>query len=166
MLRLFRFIVLFPLIVFACLTISGRQSAARAAASQPDDEADIRAVMDTQVAAWNAGDVDTFMQSYWKSDETVFVGAKGLVRGYQAVLARYHRDYPDRKAMGRLTFSNLEIHMVCADAAFVIGQFHLQRESDEPEGIFTLDFRKFPEGWRIVADHTTGFAASSPAKPK
>jgi len=166
MFRFLRGLAVLPLLAILCVTISGRESITRAAANRPDDEADIRAVMDTQVAAWNVGDVDTFMQSYWKSDETVFVGAKGLVRGYQAVLARYHRDYPDRKAMGRLTFSNLEIHMVCADAAFVIGQFHLQRESDEPEGIFTLDFRKFPEGWRIVADHTTGFAASSPAKPK
>jgi ketosteroid isomerase-like protein len=166
MFRFLRGLAIFPLLAILCMTFSGRESNTQAAANKPDDEADIRAVMDMQVAAWNAGDVDTFMQSYWKSDETVFVGAKGLVRGYHAVLARYHRDYPDRKAMGRLTFSNLEIHMSCADAAFVIGQFHLQRESDEPEGIFTLDFRKFPEGWRIVADHTTGFAASSTAKPK
>jgi ketosteroid isomerase-like protein len=166
MFRSLRGLAVLPLLAFLCVTISGRESSARAAANKPDDSADIRAVMDIQVAAWNAGDVDTFMQSYWKSDETVFVGAKGLVRGYQAVLARYHRDYPDRKAMGRLAFSNLEIHMVCSDAAFVIGQFHLKREYDQPEGIFTLDFRKFPEGWRIVADHTTGFAAIEPVKSK
>lgn len=159
-----RGIAAFLLLAFLCITISARNSAGRPAANKPDDKADIRAVMDMQVAAWNAGDVDTFMKSYWNSEETVFVGAKGLTRGYQAVLARYHRDYPDRKAMGHLTFSNLEVHPVCADAAFVIGLFHLERESDHPEGIFTLDFRKFPEGWRIVADHTTAFAATTPAK--
>ncbi len=166
MFRPLRGIALLSVLAFLCITNSGRQSAALAAANQPDDKADIRAVMEMQVSAWNAGDVDTFMQSYWKSDETVFIGAKGLVRGWQAVLDRYHRDYPDRKAMGHLTFSDLEIHMVCSDAAFVIGQFHLQREYDHPEGIFTLDFRKFPEGWRIVADHTTGFATMTPVKSK
>jgi ketosteroid isomerase-like protein len=166
MLPTFRAFALFLLFAILCVTISARESAARDAANKPDDQADIRAVLEMQVSAWNSGDVDTFMKSYWKSEETVFVGANGLVRGWQAVLERYHRNYPDRKAMGHLTFSNLEIHSVCSDAAFVIGQYHLERESDHPEGIFTLDFRKFPEGWRIVADHTTAFAATAPAKSK
>jgi ketosteroid isomerase-like protein len=62
--------------------------------------------------------------------------------------------------MGHLRFSNLEVHMECADAAFVVGEFHLEREKDNPAGVFTLNFRRFPEGWRIVADHTTAFAAA------
>lgn len=122
-------------------------------------ESDIRAVLEAQTDAWNRGDIDAFMTGYWNSDQTAFVGAKGLTRGYQAVLDRYHKNYPDRAAMGRLTFSNLEVHVLCPDAAFAIGQFHLQRESDAPSGIFTLDFKKFPEGWRIVVDHTTAFTA-------
>jgi ketosteroid isomerase-like protein len=65
--------------------------------------------------------------------------------------------------MGQLTFSALEIHLVCPDAAFAIGQFQLERENDKPAGIFTLNFRKFPEGWRIVADHTTAFASPGPS---
>jgi ketosteroid isomerase-like protein len=64
--------------------------------------------------------------------------------------------------MGHLTFSNLEIRQLCPDAAFAIGQFHLLREHDAPAGIFTLDFKKFPEGWRIVVDHTTAFPATTP----
>ncbi len=123
------------------------------------EEAQIRTLLDMQTAAWNRGDIDTFMTGYWKSGETEFVGASGIARGWQAVIDRYRRNYPDRKAMGRLTFSSLEIHVVCPDAAFVIGEFQLAREKDRPAGIFTLNFRKFPEGWRIVADHTTGFAA-------
>jgi ketosteroid isomerase-like protein len=114
-----------------------------------------------QADAWNRGDIDTFMTAYWKSDETAFVGASGMTRGWQAVLDRYHKNYPDRAAMGHLTFSNLEIHLLCADAAFAIGQFQLQRENDKPAGIFTLDFKKFPEGWRIVVDHTTAFPATA-----
>jgi beta-aspartyl-peptidase (threonine type) len=97
------------------------------------------------------------MSGYWKSDETAFVGANGITRGWQAVLDRYKKNYPGRKAMGQLTFSNLEVHVTCPDAAFAIGQFELKRESDKPAGIFTLNFRKFSEGWRIILDHTTGF---------
>ena len=122
----------------------------------------IKALLDAQSAAWNRGDIDGFMAGYWKSDETAFVGASGMTRGWQSVLEHYQKIYPNRQAMGQLTFSALEIHLVCPDAAFAIGQFQLERETDKPAGIFTLNFRKFPEGWRIVADHTTAFASPEP----
>lgn len=123
------------------------------------DEGQIRELLTEQAAAWNRGDIDSFMTSYWKSDQTLFVGATGVFRGWQAVLARYHRAYPDQKAMGHLTFSNLEVHTYCPNAAMVLGNYHLDRENDHPEGVFTLDLRKFPDGWRIAADHTTAFPA-------
>jgi len=128
-------------------------------------ESQIRELLEAQTTAWNQGDVEGFMKGYWKSAETEFVGASGITRGWQAVLDRYRQNYPDRKAMGRLTFSNLEIHVVCAEAAFAIGQFQLERDNDHPAGVFTLNFRKFPEGWRIVADHTTAFPPASSANP-
>lgn len=118
-------------------------------------EKDIRAVLDVQVAAWNRGDVDTFMQSYWKSDETEFVGASGIFRGWQAVIERYRKTYPDRRSMGTVQFSDLEITLLSPNAALVVGKYQLEREADHPSGVFTLVFRKFPEGWRIINDHTS-----------
>jgi len=117
----------------------------------------IRAVLTAQVAAWNRGDVDSFMTSYWKSEKTEFVGSSGIFRGWQAVLERYQKTYPDRSAMGTVTFTDLEVTMLSSSAALVVGKYHLVRESDHPEGVFTLVFRKFPEGWRIINDHTTAF---------
>jgi len=124
-------------------------------------EGEIRTLLTMQTEAWNRGDIDGFMEGYWKSDQTEFVGAKGVSRGWQALLDRYRRDYPDQKTMGQLSFANLEIHVTCADGAYAIGEFHLQRENDQPAGVFTLYFRKFPEGWRIVVDHTTVFPSTS-----
>ncbi|HME00020.1 MAG TPA: nuclear transport factor 2 family protein [Terriglobia bacterium] len=118
-------------------------------------ETAIRAVLDAQVADWNRGDVDSFMQSYWKSESTEFVGANGVVKGWQAVLDRYRKAYPDRQAMGTLTFSDLEFTVLCPTAALVTGHYHLQREKDQPTGVFTLVFRQFPEGWKIINDHTS-----------
>ena len=130
-------------------------------AAESSDENQIRQLLRLQTDAWNRGDLDSFMAGYWKSDETAFVGANGITRGWQAVLDRYKKNYPDRKAMGQLTFSKLEVHVSCPDAALAIGQFELKRENDQPAGIFTLDFRKFSDGWRIIVDHTTGFAPGS-----
>jgi ketosteroid isomerase-like protein len=124
------------------------------AESSPDVTA-IRAVLGAQVDAWNHADVAAFMQGYWNSPETEFVGASGITRGWQPVMDRYRKAYPDRAAMGHLEFSGLEVTLLGPDAALVVGQFHLQRQNDAPQGVFTLVFRKFPEGWRIIHDHTS-----------
>lgn len=134
---------------------------ASASGGSADPEAEIRAVLEAQVEAWNRGDVDAFMQGYWKSDKTKFVGSNGVLRGWQAVLDRYRRQYPDRQAMGRLTFSDLEIALLAQDAALVLGHWQLEREHDRPGGVFTLVFRKFPEGWRIIHDHTSVVSGQS-----
>jgi ketosteroid isomerase-like protein len=149
--------------VLICAAVLSRPSTASPA--DPSDESQIRAVLDMQTTAWNRGDIDTFMTGYWNSEQTGFIGANGIAHGWQAVLDRYHHSYPDRKAMGTLAFSDLEVHLTCADAAYVVGKFHLVRESDQPSGVFSLDFRKFPEGWRIVLDHTTAFPAPAAVVP-
>jgi ketosteroid isomerase-like protein len=146
-----------------CLAVMSHPSIASPA--DPAAESQIRAVLDMQTAAWNRGDMDTFMTGYWHSEETEFLGANGIAHGWQAVLDRYHHSYPDRKTMGTLSFSDLEVRPTCADAAYVVGKFHLVRESDQPSGVFSLDFRKFPEGWRIVLDHTTAFPAPAAIVP-
>jgi ketosteroid isomerase-like protein len=99
---------------------------------------------------------------YWKSDKTTFLSTGGVSRGWQALLERYKKGYPDKQAMGTLAFSDLEINVLGRDAAFIIGHWHLDREKDgKPDhlgGVFTLIARKFPEGWRIISDHTSSVA--------
>jgi uncharacterized protein (TIGR02246 family) len=124
-------------------------------ANADQGETQIRALLDEQVAAWNRGDLEAFVQTYWNSPKTAYVGANGVFRGWQSVLDRYRRTYPDRKAMGETTFSNLEVTMLSPDAALVLGHWHLKRESGQLGGVFSLVLRKFPEGWRIILDHTT-----------
>jgi uncharacterized protein (TIGR02246 family) len=124
----------------------------------------IRELLDAQAAAWNKGDLEGFMSGYWKSDETVFMGSSGIIRGWQAVLDRYRRSYPDRRTMGRLTFTDIEIHQLSDDASYIIGRYQLEREKDHPEGVFTLIARKFPDGWRIALDHTSAFVPADSQK--
>lgn len=126
------------------------------AQARPDSAGnEIRALLDAQVAAWNRGDLDAFMETYWKSPQTVFVGSGGVFRGWEAVLGRYKRTYPDRAAMGKTTFTGLEVTLLAPDAAVVLGRWHLERAEGRLGGVFTLVLRKFPEGWRIILDHTS-----------
>jgi len=116
---------------------------------------DIRALMDKQVAAWNAGDIDGFMDGYWRSDKLVFIGGDRVTRGWQPTLDRYKRNYSSREKMGTLTFSDLTVEVLSKDAAIVLGSWGLARANDNPKGKFTLIFRKTRDGWLIVHDHTS-----------
>jgi len=120
-------------------------------------EAAIRGVIEAQQAAWNRGDVEAFMSGYDASDSTTFVGAT-IARGYRQVLENYHRRYPTKEKMGQLRFSAIEVMPLGAEYASVLGKWHLDRPSEaggEVGGIFTLLFRKTPNGWKIILDHTS-----------
>ena len=126
--------------------------------AQSSEEQAIRQVLADQTAAWNRGDLEAFMQGYEDSPETAFVGKSGVRRGYQAVLERYRRDYPDRARMGETSFHDIEVRLLSADCATVIGRFELERPAAAGGplgGVFTLVFRRTATGWKIVLDHTS-----------
>lgn len=134
-------------------TISHRQALASKPSQQPEQA--IRALLDTQQAAWNRGDIPAFLEGYWNSPELTFSGSDGIVEGYDGLLQRYRKSYPDKAAMGVLDFSGLRIRVLAPDAALVLGHWQLKRASGDVGGVFTLVFRRFPSGWRIIHDHTS-----------
>jgi ketosteroid isomerase-like protein len=156
-----RLACLFALLAGTAL-LAIRLRAGPLAPSAPDATAEIRSLLETQTADWNRGDVEKFLAGYWNSDQTAFAGSQGILHGWQALLERYRKSYPDRKAMGTLAFSGLEITLLCPDAALVLGKWHLEREAGPIGGVFSLVLRRFPGGWRIIADHTSVVAASAP----
>jgi uncharacterized protein (TIGR02246 family) len=141
--------------LFLILFIFSSISFSQTAREKTKAEADIRAVMDDQTAAWNRGDIDAFMQGYWNSDKLIFVSGDNVTRGWQQTLDNYKKNYATTEKMGKLTFSGLEIDVLSKDAAVVLGSWSLERAGDNPHGKFTLIFRKFKNGWRIVRDHTS-----------
>lgn len=136
---------------------SAQQRQSNSSGAQSASVAAITKVLKTQEAAWNRGDIGEFMFGYWRSKYTEFENESGIYQGWDDVLKRYEKTYPNRAAMGQLTFSGLEIHVLSTNSAYVIGKYRLEREKDHPGGVFTLIFRKFDDGWKIVNDHTTAF---------
>lgn len=125
-----------------------------ATADEAETVASIKKIMIAQQNAWNAGDVDEFMIGYWKSDELTFSSGGKTVRGWQATLDRYRKRYPDKSAMGTLTFSDLEVTLLGNDAAFVLGRWQLKR-TEPIGGNFSLVWRQIDGNWRIVHDHSS-----------
>jgi ketosteroid isomerase-like protein len=124
-------------------------------ATAQSDDASVRAVLTLQANAWNKGDVTAFMQSYWQNDSLTFVGQHGPTYGWQPVLDHYKQTYPDKAAMGTLTFSDLILKRLDNEYYFVIGAWHLSRASGDIGGHFTLLFRKINGEWKIIVDHTS-----------
>lgn len=117
-------------------------------------EKDILKVMTTQQIAWNNGDIDGFMKGYWKNDSLLFIGSKGPTYGWQKTLDNYKKSYPNKEKMGILEFSDIKVKMLGKNYAYVFGKWKLVRTNDSPNGIYTLIFQKFKDGWKIISDHT------------
>jgi ketosteroid isomerase-like protein len=121
------------------------------------DRAAILKVLSTQQDAWNRGDIDGFMQGYWKSDSLIFVGKTAPSYGWQTTLDHYKKSYPDKATMGTLIFTIVKVNVMAKTNAFVLGGWHLKRENNKGDvgGYFTLWFKKIDGLWVIVCDHTS-----------
>jgi uncharacterized protein (TIGR02246 family) len=136
---------------------------AMAQAQAGGDEEAIRAAIATQAAAWNRADIPAFMQVYENSADTTFIGLT-MRKGYGPILERYTKSYTTPEQMGKLTFSELEVRLLpssCGGVEFAVvtGKFHLERtargDAKKDDGIFSLVWRKGPQGWKILLDHTS-----------
>lgn len=116
----------------------------------------VRQILEAQQAAWNRHDLAGFMAGYWNSPDLTFFSGALRTAGWQAALDRYKKNYQDAgKEMGKLEFRDLQIESLGDDAAFARGSYNLtMSDGKTPHGLFTLIFRKFPDGWKIVHDHT------------
>lgn len=118
------------------------------------EEKAIRSVLKQQEIDWNEGDIEGFMDSYWKSDSLMFIGA-AITQGWNATIERYRKTYPDKEAMGRLDFTFYDFTFIDNNSCLVTGRYHLKRTADEPTGMFTLLLKKIDNKWVIVYDHTS-----------
>ncbi len=114
-------------------------------------------VLRDQATAWNRHDLEGYMAGYWNSPQLTFFSGGEVTSGWQATLDRYRRRYQSEgREMGSLVFSDVRIELLGPTAAFVRGSYRLTLANGQnPHGIFTLIFRKFPGGWKIIHDHTS-----------
>jgi beta-aspartyl-peptidase (threonine type) len=125
-----------------------------AAGPRPCPPEEVDRMLELQAEAWNTGDIEAFMKPYWRSPDLTFSSGGQVTRGWAPVLDSYRQRYPDPRAMGHLTFSDLEFNELGEDAAFVLGHWRLERE-DPVGGAFTLVLRRLDDRWMIVHDHTS-----------
>jgi len=111
-------------------------------------------ILELQKESWNRQDLEGFMAYYWNSDEFTFQSGANRLRGWKALLERYKKSYSGEN-WGELDFADLEVNILSDEFAYVIGRWKLELKDSLREGVFTIIFRRFPEGWRIIHDHSS-----------
>lgn len=123
--------------------------------AQSKDEQQIRSLLQTQVEAWNRGDLEAFMQTYWKSDSLMFIGKNGIKWGWDETLANYKKGYPDTAAMGKLSFNIIHVKRLSVMYYYVVGKWMLTRSIGDLSGHYDLLLRKIKGRWVIISDHSS-----------
>lgn len=123
--------------------------------AQSREELQIRKVLTTQAGAWNRGDIEGFMQTYWKNDSLMFIGKNGVKKGWHETLNNYKKGYPDKTAMGELSFDLIKIKKLSPEYYYVVGKWMLKRSIGDLSGHFDLLLRKINGRWLIISDHSS-----------
>lgn len=147
---------LMALVFCLALSVAAGAQSPTDMAKPSNDETAIRAVLDAQVAAWNAGRLEEFMTGYWRSPKLTFFSGGRKLEGWDATLERYRKNYQSEgREMGKLQFLDLDVQTF-GSGAVVRGRFELtMSDGKKPTGLFTLVFRKFNKDWKIIHDHTS-----------
>lgn len=149
------FLLVFTAFLLASCNSKETEEARPTDIDMKEAEIKISEAMNAQEAAWNAGDIPGFMATYKNDSEITFVSSRGVDKGYETILARYLKSYPDKATMGKLEFEILEFIPAGANNAMLIGKWTLYRENDQPGGYFSLLWENSPKGWKIINDHTS-----------
>ncbi|MFK7818405.1 MAG: DUF4440 domain-containing protein [Planctomycetaceae bacterium] len=151
--KLFLQITVTALISTACLQQATRSDKLDAKA----EKVAIREVLAKQQTAWNAGNIPGFMDGYVHTKKLRFASGGTFRFGWETTLKKYQDGYPNKQAMGQLTFSDLHVQVLSNEWAEVFGRWELKRggEFEDIGGLYTLLMQRTKAGWRVLHDHTS-----------
>ena len=104
---------------------------------------------------WNNFELEAYMQGYWQSSSLTFMGKNGVTKGWQNTLDGYKRGYPNKDAVGKLTFGLTSMQQIGYETVLLIGSWNLERKTGPIGGYFSLIWKKKNNKWVIVLDHTS-----------
>lgn len=122
-------------------------------ASLKETREEIQTILGQQRESWNEGNIEGFMEYYWKSENFTFQSGNNRLHGWESLLSRYKEGYSGEKR-GTLEFTDIDIKVLSRKFAYVLGRWKLMFKDSSKEGLFTIIFQKMPEGWRIIHDHS------------
>lgn len=146
------YVLVIAILCFGCISIKVDVTTEQQTSSYESAKTNILNVLEAQEIAWNNGDMEEFMQGYWKSEDLKFYGSGGLTKGWQNTLDNYKKNYPTKADTGTLSFVLNDISKIEGNNYWVMGEYHLKREVGDADGVFIIIFKKIDGEWKIIAD--------------
>ena len=139
----------FLVVAAAAATLSGSAAGGPPAPGAPLRE--VKARLEAQRLAWNAGDLVAFCADY--SDDCVFLSPSGLSRGRAEVLARYTQKYGAAKeTMGALSFDFLD-EEASPELVTLAMRWKLSWPGKlDASGLTLIVWRTIKGNWKLVQD--------------
>ncbi len=148
--------IVIALVLYSCISVRADVTKTEVKTEHSADyetaKSEILKVMEAQEMAWNSGDLEGFMQGYWKSDSLKFYGRNGLTKGWQNTLDNYKKGYPTKNEAGTLNFEITDVSQIENNNYWVMGEYHLKRDIGDANGVFMIIFKRIDGKWKIVAD--------------
>jgi hypothetical protein len=106
---------------------------------------------------WNAHDLEGHLEPYWRSPELLVVIDSEQFNGWQQLHDSYLNGYPDRNAMGFINPGRIQVKLLKPDLALALTWWSVTFPNSKKKvvGNTTMNLQKFPDGWKIVASHTS-----------
>jgi uncharacterized protein (TIGR02246 family) len=144
--------------IAACASSAGQYHAGDAERSAR--RAEILAMLAHSADSWNRGDLDAFVADYVPSDETTYIGSRGVLRGPAAIRQAYAPRFAAGAIRDSLSFELIDVDPVAPDALNVIATYILARrvggrDSVTAKGPTSLLMRRVDGRWRIAHDHSS-----------
>jgi ketosteroid isomerase-like protein len=122
--------------------------------SKPDQVTDVKAALDIQVAAWNAGDLEKAMTFYWNSPEMIWISRSGVEKGYQPVLEGYRKDFADRTKMGVYAYEPLHIEALSKTSVYYVFRWKIELNGKKlMGGVSSQIWKRIKGRWLITSEH-------------
>lgn len=143
-------------ILVCCVWLGSLVHAQEQSDQTRNDGLEIAQLLNTQADAWNKGDLEKFMETYWKSEKLTFSSGGKTTYGWKATLENYRKSYAPPNDMGKLKFDHLDIIRIETNSALVLGQWHLKmKDESNRDGNFSLVVKRLSDGWKIIHDHSS-----------
>ena len=123
--------------------------------AQLPDAQQIASLLAQQYAAWNARDLDGYMQAFWHSPLLVYISEETVWTGWDPVKANLERTYQNKDTMGHAVLERLQTNVISPETATTVEWWTVYLPAAKVHGFTSSPWRKFPEGWRIVEGHTS-----------
>lgn len=142
-------------------TVVATQGACASRSAEPartsaDLTGEVRTMFARSAAAWNRGDLDTFMTDYLPGDRTTYVTSRGVIHSPAAIRERYAPRFAPGGMHDSLSFEGIEVDQLAPDVINVIAYYVLTRgDSLVARGPTSLVMVRQDGRLRIVHDHSS-----------